>query len=322
MGQNKPTPSFNTVKKSNRQARSKRLRYSRILLLAIFAVVALLLFTCLIFIVCSITDHFKGDKPNSPNPLSIEYESITKEQSAIHEGALINVNLENKYTFPVSMENALKNIFQNSAKYDDIAYVYEVSYPDWLLNQETLAAFNTMLLKHYEETNDNNVRISSAYRDKKTQEDYEVPVEHSDFHTGYCVAIMEHGWGIKLPNNHWIFQNCHKFGFVIRYPEHKSEITGVSDYTHCLRYVGVAHATYMTQNDLCLEEYTKLLQNYTKDSALQITGMDGHKYAVYYAPATTEVTTIQVPKNYNYTVSGDNIGGFIITVHLDEPKNA
>lgn len=326
MAQNKTTPSFNTVKKSNRQARSKRLRYSRILLLSIFAVAALLLLTCLILIVCSLADHFTSDRPGSNNGLDIEYVSITKQQSAVQEGVLVNVNLQHEYTFPASMENALVNIRQNRAKYNGASYVYDVPYNDWLLNKETLEAFNAMLLKHYEVENDIDIKISSAYRTEKDQQGLtssNIPPKKSDHHTGLCVAILSSA-GDSLPMNHWIFENCHKYGFVIRYPNEKSEITGVSGYEHCLRYVGVAHATYMAENGLCLEEYTELLKNSHKEgNALQITGADGHKYAVYYTPVgDSDITTLRVPDNYKYTVSGDNIGGFIVTVHLDEPKNA
>ena len=109
----------------------------------------------------------------------------------------------------------------------------------------------------------------------------------------------------------------------MRYPNSKAAITGVSAYEYCFRYVGVAHATYMVTNNLCLEEYTaRLAASYTKDSPLEITAADGHKYEVYYVAASGDITTLEIPKNYVYDISGDNIGGFIVTVHLDEPKNA
>ena len=144
---------------------------------------------------------------------------------------------------------------------------------------------------------------------------------YSDHHTGYCVAI-QYIDRTRLESNHWFYQNCYKYGFVIRYPEGKESITGVSDYRHCLRYVGVAHATYMYQNGLCFEEYIELLKNNYSSSAkrLSIAAADGFTYEVYYTPtAGQDIITLDVPSNYNYTVSGDNRSGFIVTMKMTAP---
>ena len=42
-------------------------------------------------------------------------------------------------------------------------------------------------------------------------------------------------------------------------------------------------------------------------------------YEIYYVPMTGDSTTVSVPKNYKYTISGDNVGGFIVTVDLNSP---
>ena len=40
---------------------------------------------------------------------------------------------------------------------------------------------------------------------------------------------------------------------------------------------------------------------------------------IHYFPAGEgEMTTLTVPAGYTYTVSGDNVGGFIITVEVDK----
>ena len=77
----------------------------------------------------------------------------------------------------------------------------------------------------------------------------------------------------------------------------------------------------MTEHSLCLEEYVELLRTqYTGSNHLSVKDASGESYEVYYVPASAnELTTIQVPENYAYTVSGDNIGGFIVTVCLDRP---
>ena len=62
-------------------------------------------------------------------------------------------------------------------------------------------------------------------------------------------------------------------------------------------------------------------KNYTS-THLTIQGADGNDYEVYYVPADEGITQFSVPQNYKYTISGDNVGGFIVTVHLSEPVNA
>ena len=49
--------------------------------------------------------------------------------------------------------------------------------------------------------------------------------------------------------------NAHKYGFILRYPDDKQEITGIIFEPWHFRYVGVEHATIMTDQNLCLEEY-------------------------------------------------------------------
>ena len=52
----------------------------------------------------------------------------------------------------------------------------------------------------------------------------------------------------------WLVENCYKFGFIIRYPADKEDITGISWEPWHLRYVGRYHAEQMHKLNLCLEE--------------------------------------------------------------------
>lgn len=55
----------------------------------------------------------------------------------------------------------------------------------------------------------------------------------------------------------WLAANCAKYGFIIRYPQDKKEITGVSYEPWHVRYVGIEAATYITASGLTLEEFTE-----------------------------------------------------------------
>lgn len=48
---------------------------------------------------------------------------------------------------------------------------------------------------------------------------------------------------------------AHKYGFVVRYPKHKEDITGYKYEPWHLRYVGKELATYLYENNLTLDEY-------------------------------------------------------------------
>ena len=85
----------------------------------------------------------------------------------------------------------------------------------------------------------------------------------SEHQSGLAVDILESvnqdmepyigGSGLML----WLEQHCADYGFVIRYPEDKTPITGVEYEPWHLRYVGTA-ARYIMDNGLCLEEFLAL----------------------------------------------------------------
>lgn len=53
----------------------------------------------------------------------------------------------------------------------------------------------------------------------------------------------------------WLSENAHKYGFIKRYPEDKTDITGISNEPWHYRYVGEKAAKEMKKKNLCLEEY-------------------------------------------------------------------
>ena len=59
----------------------------------------------------------------------------------------------------------------------------------------------------------------------------------------------------------WLKKNAENYGFVLRYPKHKEDITKISYESWHWRYVGEEHAKKMNDLDMCLEEYIEYLQN-------------------------------------------------------------
>lgn len=59
----------------------------------------------------------------------------------------------------------------------------------------------------------------------------------------------------------WLVENCAKFGFILRYPKNKTEITKIMFEPWHYRYVGRYHAERIMQEGMCLEEYIAFIEN-------------------------------------------------------------
>lgn len=53
----------------------------------------------------------------------------------------------------------------------------------------------------------------------------------------------------------WLAENAYKYGFILRYPQGKEDITGAEYEPWHYRYVGVEAAEEICNNQICLEEY-------------------------------------------------------------------
>ncbi|MBK5254061.1 MAG: M15 family metallopeptidase [Peptostreptococcaceae bacterium] len=53
----------------------------------------------------------------------------------------------------------------------------------------------------------------------------------------------------------WLAKNSYKYGFILRYPSNKAEITGINYEPWHYRYVGKEAAEKIHMQDICFEEY-------------------------------------------------------------------
>lgn len=63
----------------------------------------------------------------------------------------------------------------------------------------------------------------------------------------------------RTPENRWLQEHCWEYGFILRYPEGREDITSISHESWHFRYVGIEAAEYIMENGLTLEEYLGLL---------------------------------------------------------------
>lgn len=78
----------------------------------------------------------------------------------------------------------------------------------------------------------------------------------SEHQTGLAMDVgwIDDAYG-DTASGKWLAENCHKYGFIIRYPKGKEHITGYKYEPWHIRYLGVDIATDVYQSGLCLEEY-------------------------------------------------------------------
>ena len=107
---------------------------------------------------------------------------------------------------------------------------------------------------------------AAVERDGKDQADkYSAMPGRSEHQAGLAVDITSEGMNYRLeegfgatPEGIWAAKNAHRFGFILRYPRGKEDITGYSYEPWHFRYVGEILAGEIFRRGLTLEEFYAL----------------------------------------------------------------
>ena len=83
------------------------------------------------------------------------------------------------------------------------------------------------------------------------------PPGQSEHELGLAVDLRDEGDTAELTQR-WLAENSWRYGFILRYPEGKSEITGRDGNPWHFRYVGQEAARQIVELDITLEEYIEL----------------------------------------------------------------
>lgn len=87
----------------------------------------------------------------------------------------------------------------------------------------------------------------------------------SEHETGLALDIVAESYQVltedqeNTAEQQWLMKNAHRYGFILRYPKGKSEITGICYEPWHYRYVGQEAAKVIYEEGLCLEEYLEQL---------------------------------------------------------------
>lgn len=181
-------------------------------------------------------------------------------------------------TILVNKQNKIKESYLKKIK---LINTKDINNKDVLIEKETYE--NYLKLKDFLKEKNIEIGISSAYRSiedqekiyneflKKYGEEYtktHVAVPYtSEHHTGLCLDINVKVNGCFPKDNYELeeqkeyYESIYKylkdFGFILRYPKGKENITGVLYEPWHIRYVGVVPATIIMNNNWTLEEYLK-----------------------------------------------------------------
>lgn len=137
---------------------------------------------------------------------------------------------------------------------------------------ETISAYRTMA---YQEANFNGrygMYIADGYSEADAfymTDMFVAPADATEHSTGLAFDLLGLDWqeyGRDLhqaygqyPSAIWLAEHGHEYGFILRYLEGKSHITGYEYEPWHIRYVGVEHANFMYEHGLTLEEYLTLI---------------------------------------------------------------
>lgn len=247
----------------------------------------------------------------------IEFKYMKFSESAVNEGELILVSPNYAFKGQAPQDCISTYDFMYNSNRDKL---FSIRNSDVKAKSITLTAINKLMSDFYNLYGQAAIVLMNGYNpNDKTMEAA----------TGYSVEFFYHNtdgtYSIFNPlgTYSWIADNAYKYGLIMRYPDEKFNVTGVSGSTGIIRYVGQPHAQIMYKNNMCLEEYLDFIKDHTYDNAIAYTTDDGKNYAVYYAASEGAETNIKIPTDsdgeaYKFTISGNNSDGYIITVKLPD----
>lgn len=103
-------------------------------------------------------------------------------------------------------------------------------------------------------------------RDGKEKADtFSARAGHSEHQTGLAIDCNYAGDAFHdTPEAKWLAENAWKYGFIIRFPKGKEEITGYKYESWHIRYLGKDMAKKVYDSGLCLEEYFNIDSKYAE----------------------------------------------------------
>lgn len=258
-----------------------------------------------------------------------------RSDSALHTGLLTPYTYEEEYQGerPEDMVGIYEYLFDD--KNTQIAYARSTQI---YLTKETAERFNALIRDFKGQTGLATLMIADGYVPESTDfkdnpywaEGYTKEAKCDEHFLGTAIDLRTYPGDGSYPEftgedkYAWVTENMSHYGFILRYPEGKEDITGHDASKNHIRYVAYPDSQIMYDNGFTLEEYLEELKKYDYKNQYILTDTHGGKYCVYYVPADKSKTTnIPVPINgdeeLKYRISGNAKDGFIVSCMVEEP---
>lgn len=242
-------------------------------------------------------------------------EPLTITQEQIYQGNLLLINS----IYPVHETGVRTDIIPLS-EYPELISGYALSHSGIYMSEEIVRKFSEMVHDAAKE-GVNHFIINSGYRNLEEQaalyqemgSGYALPAGYSEHNSGLSLDVGSRlGMMEQAPEGTWIEQNAWKYGFILRYPKDKTDVTGIQYEPWHIRYVGLPHSVVMKEKNFVLEEYLEYLK---EQMTISVT-INDDKYRISYYPVSDN-PTILVPADLHWEISGDNMEGVIVTTFID-----
>ena len=237
--------------------------------------------------------------------------TIAINENQIFQGDLLLAN----NTYPIK-QTSIKEDIVTLSSIEELGKQFGTSVDSISLSKEAGLEFSKMMdaakkdgLVHFS--------VNSGFRDfeeqaklyKEMGSSYALPPGYSEHNLGLSLDVGSTMMKMEnAPEGKWMAENAWKYGFILRYPRDKTDITGIEYEPWHFRYVGLPHSALMKEKNFVLEEYI----DYLKKEKSVMTTVGEIDYYVSYHPVS-ETLEIVEPILSQYEVSGNNVDGVIVT---------
>lgn len=270
------------------QLRERRRKKQKMRTTVIFVqFIVILILAVSLIVVCAKYNNLKNetDKFNDSSVAS-GYTDTDENGGMTEEQLLMVAETEKWYMMLVNPDNSVTKEFIDSVELKTITKAYRGT-------KESAKYLDKRVVEHYEAmckaAADDGISLwaCSAYRDYEYQQglfdnrvtrfknqglsESDAKIEAakvvaipgtSEHHLGLAVDIISVEESFENTKEfRWLQENAADYGFIMRYPKDKQDITKIIYEPWHYRYVGVEHAKAINELGFCLEEYIEYLKN-------------------------------------------------------------
>lgn len=225
----------------------------------------------------------------------------TVTEKDLQTGSLVVADDDHRYKYTFSSDELeVIGTYRNNNLVNDengkaIGKYYMNNQSQMKLTKEAMEAAHNMLVEAEKSVQKDDILIQFTYGYNEA--------DNEEYNTALLIYLTNYENGkLDKAYSKWFDENAANYGFI-------------ESFEDGYRYVGVAHAKSISgsKDITSVADYVKYLKENTGVNKTIEIEVDGATYKIYYA-ACTAGETIKVPADKDYTISGTNEGGVIVTV--------